>query len=103
MIRRLHSRHRAVEFKRFLATLDREVRPDLDVHLILDSPPHKTPEIKRWLLAHPRFVVRFTLTSSGWLNLVERWFGELTNNKLRRSAHTSVRQFNADIRAWIDT
>jgi transposase len=104
VIGRLHSRHRAVEFRRFLATLDHEVPPALDVHLILDnSSTHKTPEIKRWLLAHPRFVVHFTPTSSSWLNLVERWFGELTNKKLRRSAHTSVRQLNADIRAWIDT
>ena len=104
VIGRLHSRHRAVEFRRFLTTLDHEVPPALDVHLILDnSSTHKTPEIKRWLLAHPRFVVHFTPTSSSWLNLVERWFGELTNKKLRRSAHTSVRQLNADIRAWIDT
>jgi transposase len=104
VIGRLHSRHRALEFKRFLTTLEHEVPADLDVHLILDnSSTHKTPEIKRWLLAHPRFVVHFTPTSSSWLNLVERWFGELTNKKLRRSAHTSVRQLNADIRAWIDT
>jgi transposase len=104
VIGRLHSRHRAVEFKQFLNTLQNEVPADLDVHLILDnSSTHKTPKIKRWLLAHPRFVVHFTPTSSSWLNLVERWFGELTNKKLRRSAHTSVRQLNADIRAWIDT
>jgi transposase len=74
------------------------------VHVILDnSSTHKTPQIKRWLLAHPRFVLHFTPTSSSWLNLVERWFAELTNKKLRRSAHTSVRQLNHDIRSWINT
>ena len=64
---------------------------------------HKTPAIQRWLAAHPRFVLHFTPTSASWLNLVERWFAELTNKQLRRGAHRSVRQLNADIRAWIDT
>jgi transposase len=100
----LHARHRAIEFKKFLQTLDREVPTELDVHLVLDnSSTHKTPAIQRWLAAHPRFVVHFTPTSSSWLNLVERWFAELTNKKLRRGAHRSVRQLNTDIRAWIDT
>ena len=104
VIGRLHARHRTVEFKQFLRTLDNEVPADLDVHVILDnSSTHKTPQIKRWLLAHPRFVLHFTPTSSSWLNLVERWFAELTNKKLRRSAHTSVRQLNHDIRCWINT
>jgi transposase len=104
VIGRLHSRHRAVEFKKFLATIDQEVPADLDVHLVLDnSSTHKTPQIKRWLLAHPRFKLHFTPTSSSWMNLVERWFAELTNKKLRRSAHTSVRQLNHDIRTWIET
>jgi transposase len=104
VIGRLHARHRTVEFKQFLRTLDNEVPADLDVHVILDnSSTHKTPQIKRWLLAHPRFVLHFTPTSSSWLNLVERWFAELTNKKLRRSAHTSVRQLNHDIRSWINT
>ena len=100
----LHSRHRAIEFKKFLQTIDREVPAELDVHLVLDnSSTHKTPAIRRWLAAHPRFVLHFTPTSSSWLNLVERWFAELTNKKLRRGAHRSVRALNADIRAWIDT
>src|SRR6266516_4323825 len=100
----LHARHRAVEFKRFLTTLDREVPADLEVHLILDNAStHKTPAIQRWLIAHPRFILHFTPISSSWLNLVERWFSELTNKKLRRGAHRSVAQLNADIRAWIDT
>ena len=100
----LRSRHRAIEFKQFLATIDRAVPDHLAVHLVLDnSSTHKTPAIQRWLAAHPRFVLHFTPTSSSWLNLVERWFGELTTKKLRRGAHRSVRQLNADIRAWIDT
>jgi len=100
----LHARHRAIEFKQFLQTLDRAVPAELDVHLVLDnSSTHKTPAIQRWLVAHPRFVLHFTPTSSSWLNLVERWFAELTTKKLRRGAHRSVRALNADIRAWIET
>jgi transposase len=101
---RLHSRHRAIEFKTFLRAIDDEVPAELDVHLVLDnSSTHKTPAIQRWLAAHPRFVLHFTPTSSSWLNLVERWFAELTSKLLRRGTHRSVRQLNADIRAWIDT
>jgi transposase len=104
VIGRLHARHRATEFKQFLQTLDREVPAHLDVHLVLDnSSTHKTPAIQRWLAAHPRFVLHFTPTSSSWLNLVERWFAELTNKLLRRGAHRSVRQLNTDIRAWIES
>src|SRR5215210_3517937 len=104
VIGRLRSRHRAIEFKQFLQTLDREVPDELDVHLVLDnSSTHKTPAIRNWLAAHPRFVLHFTPTSSSWLNLVERWFGELTSKLLRRGTHRSVRDLNADIRAWIDT
>jgi transposase len=100
----LHSRHRAIEFKQFLQTIDREVPSELDIHVVLDnSSTHKTPAIKKWLLAHPRFALHFTPTSSSWLNLVERWFAELTAKKLRRGAHRSVRALNADIRAWIQT
>jgi transposase len=104
VIGRLHSRHRAIEFKQFLQTIDREVPAELDVHIVLDnSSTHKTPAIQKWLIAHPRFVLHFTPTSSSWLNLVERWFAELTTKKLRRGAHRSVRDLNADIRAWIKT
>lgn len=100
----LHSRHRATEFLAFLKKIDAEVPADLDLHLVLDNAStHKTPAVKRWLTTHPRFVLHFTPTSSSWLNLVERWFAELTTKKLRRGTHTSVRQLNADIRAWIDT
>ena len=104
VISSLHSRHRAIEFKKFLQRLDREVPAELEVHLVLDNAStHKTPAIRKWLLAHPRFVLHFTPTSSSWLNLVERWFGELTDKKLRRGAHRSVRDLNADIRSWVNT
>src|SRR3954465_545418 len=100
----LHARHRALEFKKFLQRLDREVPDQLEVHLILDNAStHKTPAIKRWLATHPRFVLHFTPTSSSWLNLVERWFGELTTKKLQRGTHRSVRELNKDIRDWIGT
>jgi transposase len=100
----LHARHRAIEFHKFLQTIDQQVPRHLDVHIVLDnSSTHKTPKIQRWLAAHPRFHLHFTPTSSSWLNLVERWFSELTTKKLRRAAHRSVRALNADIRAWIET
>jgi transposase len=104
VISRLHQRHRAIEFKKFLQAIDREVPDDLAVHLVLDnSSTHKTPTIQRWLAAHPRFVLHFTPTSSSWLNLVERWFAELTTKKLRRGTHRTVAALNTDIRAWIET
>lgn len=100
----LHSRHRAQEFLAFLKKIDAEVPAELDCHVVLDNAStHKTPAVKRWLTHHPRFVLHFTPTSSSWLNLVERWFSELTTKKLRRGTHTSVRQLNADIRTWIQT
>jgi len=98
----LHTRHRAIEFKKFLQTIDREVPDHLDVHLILDNySTHKTPAIKRWLQTHPRFVLHFTPTGASWCNLVERFFGEPTARKLRRGAHRSVNALNTDIRDWI--
>ncbi len=83
---------------------DRHRRPEgLDLHLVLDNyATHKTPAIKDWLLKHPRFHLHFTPTSSSWMNLVERWFAELTNRKLRRSAHRSVTELETDIRKWIN-
>jgi transposase len=99
----LHRRHRAVEFKKFLATLDKEVPADLDVHLICDNyTTHKHPSIQRWLAAHPRFHMHFTPTYSSWLNQVERWFGLLTDKQLRRGAHRSVQALEKDIRTWIE-
>jgi len=98
-----YRRHRHQEFLRFLKLIDAAVPKDLDLHLVLDNyATHKTPAIREWLLKHPRFHLHFTPTSSSWLNLVERWFAELTNRKLRRSAHRSVTALEADIRQWIN-
>ena len=96
-------RHRHQEFLRFLKTIDKATPSDVDLHLILDNyATHKTPQIHRWLLKHPRFHLHFTPTYSSWLNLVERWFAELTNRKLRRSTHRSVAALEADVKAWIE-
>ncbi len=104
VISSLHRRHRAVEFKKFLERIDAEVPDELDVHLILDNyATHKTPTIKRWLLRHPRFHLHFTPTGSSWLNLIERWFGELTTKKIKRGAHRSVTELERDIKEWVKT
>ena len=95
-------RHRAEEFRRFLNLIDANVPADLDVHVVLDnSSTHKTPSIQRWLVRHPRFTLHFTPTYSSWLNLVERWFAELTQKWIKRGAHRSVRDLVASIRTWI--
>ena len=95
-------RHRAEEFRRFLNLLDQSVPDDLDVHVVLDnSSTHKTPSIQRWLVRHPRFTMHFTPTYSSWLNLVERWFAELTTKWIKRGTHRSVRELVASIRTWI--
>ena len=99
----LRQHHRAQELKKFLVQIDTEVPDDLEVHLILDNyATHKTPEIRRWLLRHPRFHLHFTPTSGSWLNMVERWFGELTTKKIKRGAHMSVAALEKDIRQWIE-
>ena len=104
VISQLTARHRAVEFKRFLAMVDNQVPAELDLHVICDnSSTHKTPAIQRWLLAHPRVRLHFTPTYSSWLNLVERWFAELTSKWLRRGTHRSVAELEQAIQAWIDT
>jgi transposase len=102
VISELHRQHRAAEFKKFLATIDKTVPADLDIHLICDNyGTHKTPAIKAWLTRHPRFHMHFTPTGSSWINQVERWFGFLTEQKIRRGVHKSVQALEADIRAWI--
>ena len=94
-----HHRHRHQEFLKFLKTIDAATPADL--HLICDNyATHKPPAVRNWLIRHPRFHLHFTPASSSWLNLVERWFAELTNRKLRRSAHRSVRELEAGITAW---
>jgi transposase len=99
----LTARHRAVEFRKFLNLINRSVPDELDVHVIVDnSSTHKTPEIHRWLLRNPRFELHFTPTYSSWLNLVERWFAELTAKWLRRGTHRSTRELETAISAWVE-
>jgi len=102
VIHSLTARHRAAEFLRFLKLIDGSVPDGLSVHVVLDNvSTHKTPTVQRWLVRHPRFTLHFTPTYSSWLNLVERWFAELTNKWLRRGTHRSVRELVASIRTWI--
>lgn len=98
----IHRRHRAAEFRKFLAKLDTQVPAELDVHLICDNySTHKAPVVARWLEAHPRFHMHFTPTYSSWLNQVERWFALLTDQQLRRGVHKNLQALERDIRAWI--
>jgi transposase len=98
-----YRRHRHQEFLRFLKTIAAAVPADYNLHLILDNyATHKAPAVHTWLLRHPRFHLHFTPTSASWLNLVERWFAELTNRKLRRSTHRSIVELEADVRRWIN-
>jgi transposase len=102
VIGELHRQHRATEFKRFLATIDKTVPQALDVHVICDNyGTHKTPAITAWLGRHPRFHLHFTPTGSSWINQVERWFGFLTDQLIRRGTHKSVQALEKDIRAWV--
>jgi len=103
VISQLRRHHRAAEFKKFLARIDKNVPAGIDVHLVCDNlATHKTPEIQAWLARHPRFCLHFTPTGSSWINQVERWFGYLTAQMIRRGVHKSVQALEADIRAWID-
>lgn len=101
VIARNYRRHRSTEFLRFLKEVDAATPKGLELHLVLDNyATHKTPKVKEWLLKHPRVVLHFTPTSASWLNLVERWFAELTRRKLQRSTHRSVVELERDIIAW---
>jgi transposase len=102
VISSIHRRHRAIEFRKFLAKIDAEVPGHLDVHVIADNyGTHKTPAITTWLAKHPRFHLHFTPTSSSWINQVERWFGFITDELIRRGNHTSIQALETDIRAWV--
>lgn len=95
-------RHRAKEFLRFLRRINRAVRRDFDVHLILDNyGTHKTAEVKAWLTKHPRFHCHFTPTSASWLNLVERFFAEITRTRIRRGTFTSVAELEDAIHDYL--
>jgi transposase len=98
----LRRRHRAIEFRQFLDTVDAAVPAPLNIHMILDNAStHKTPRIHRWLARHPRVHLHFTPTGGSWLNMVERWFGLLTEKQLRRGTHRSTLALEAAIRHYI--
>jgi len=102
VISSLHRRHRSIEFKKFLTKIDEQVPADLAVHLVCDNySTHKSPAVKTWLAAHPRFQMHFTPTYSSWVNQVERFFAYVTEDLLQRSHHDTVQQLEADIRGWI--
>jgi len=92
------SRHRAREFLKFLRNIDKAVPARRDIHLIVDNyATHKTPEVRAWLDKHPRFKLHFTPTSASWLNLVERFFAEITSRLIRRGSYASVDDLEAAI------
>ena len=96
-------RHRHQEFLRFLRQLDAEYAADLDLHLVLDNyGTHKSPQVQRWFGRHPRFKIHFIPTSSSWLNLVERWFGDLTGKAVRRGSFANVPDLIAAIEAFME-
>jgi transposase len=98
-----HRRHRGIEFRKFLDTIDNNVPQELEVHLVLDNyGTHKTPLIQRWLLRHPRFHLHFTPKGGSWINQVERFFADLTNKQIRRGAHRSTLELERAIREYID-
>ncbi len=98
LIARTEQRHTHVEWLRFLKQIERETPKQLDLHLIVDNYcTHKQQKVRKWLSRHRRFHIHFTPTSSSWLNLVERFFGELTQDVIRDGSFTSVRQLVEDI------
>jgi len=103
VIGQTHRRHRSQEFRKFLDTIEAQVPAELDAHLILDNyATHKTATIRRWFAKRPRFHVHFTPTYGSWLNLVERWFAELTNKRIRRGVFRSVKELEIAIRDYIE-
>jgi transposase/transcriptional regulator with XRE-family HTH domain len=102
VISSIHRRHRAIEFKKFLAKIDTEVPDGLEVHLVCDNySTHKAPSIVKWLEAHPRFHMHFAPTYSSWINQVERFFAYVIADLLQRSDHRSVQALESDIRNWV--
>jgi transposase len=96
------ARHRHQEFLRFLRRLDRELPKGIPLHLIVDNyGTHKQPGVMAWLKKHPRFTLHFTPTSSSWLNLVERWFRDLTEKRVRRGSFQSVTELIAAIEEYL--
>jgi transposase len=102
VIGQLHRRHRSQEFRQFLDVIEANVPVDLDVHIVLDNyGTHKTALIRNWFAKRPRFHVHFTPTYGSWINLVERWFAEITNKRIRRGAFRSVKELEVAIREFI--
>ena len=103
VIGQLHRRHRSLEFRKFLDRIESQVPAELDVHLIADNyATHKTAMIRKWFAKRPRFHVHFTPTYGSWINLVERWFAELTNKRIRRGVFRSVKDLETAIREFIE-
>jgi len=97
-------RHRHLEFIRFLKKIDRETPSELELHLIVDNYcTHKNSNVKRWLKRHPRFHFHFTPTSSSWLNMIERWFREITSKRIRRGSFKNVKELIQVIKSYIDS
>ena len=97
------ARHRAKEFLRFLRKIDRATKKSLDLHLVLDNyATHKTPEVKAWLAKHPRFHLHFTPKGASWMNLVERFFAQITTKRIRRGVFRSVAELQDAIRDYLD-
>jgi transposase len=102
VIGELHRRHRAKEFLQFLRTIDANVPQALEVHLVMDNyGTHKTPSVRSWFARHPRFHAHFTPTSASWLNMVERWFGLLSEKQIKRGTHRSTVQLEQAIRQYL--
>jgi transposase len=103
VIARCKPKHRAQDFVAFLREIDASVEPGLDIHVVLDNlSAHRAPPVQRWLLRHPRVQFHFTPTYASWLNLVERFFGLLTDKALKRGSHTSIAQLRAAILTYVD-
>src|ERR1700730_5724171 len=103
VIGQLRHRHRSVEFRRFLDLIEDQVPVGLDVHIIVDNySTHKTAIIRKWFAKRPRFHVHFTPTYGSWINLVERWFAELTNERIRRGVFGSVKDLETAIGEFIE-
>ena len=103
VIARCKQQHRAKDFLAFLREVEQGVEPGLQIHIVLDNlSAHRTPAIRQWLIRHPRVEFHFTPTYSSWLNLVERFFGLLTEQALRRGSHTSIPQLRTAILEYVD-
>lgn len=103
VIGKCYKRHRAVEFKKFLGEIEANVPDGLDVHIVMDNyATHKTPAIRAWFARRPHWHVHFTPTGASWLNMVERFFAELTERQIKRGAHRSVKELEAAVMTYIE-